>query len=177
MADGSNMGGFEMAAYDCSILQFEGWDGAMAKFEVVLNRILGEPLPNKVGDTARHDDRLVIRIAPRRFWLLCDGPPPVIDVDAEFGCTLPLDEGRIRLRLSGRGLKQVLERCVAADWETLGDGRAIQTGLDHMPVLLLRRSGFECDLLVPRSLSKGLMDWIADASASDRYLTPSNGST
>lgn len=165
MADGSNMAGFEMAAYDCSILQLEGWVGAMAQFEVVLNRMLGGPLPNKVGDTARHDEWLVIRIAPRRFWLLCDGPPPVIDFDAELGCALPLGEGRVRLRLSGRSLKQVLERCVAADWETLGDGRAVQTGLDRMPVLLLRRSGFECDLLVPRSFSKGMMQWIADASA------------
>ncbi|MER9839562.1 sarcosine oxidase subunit gamma [Mesorhizobium sp. M0145] len=165
MADGSNVAGFEMAAYDCPILQFEGWDGAIAHFEVELSRSLGGPLPHKVGDTARHDDWLVIRIAPRRFWVLCDGPPPIIDVDAELGCALSLGQGRIRLRLTGRGLKHVLERCVSVDWEALGDGQAVPTGLDRMPVLLLRRSRFECDLLVPRSLSKSLMDWIADASA------------
>ncbi|MER9223471.1 sarcosine oxidase subunit gamma [Mesorhizobium sp. M0644] len=165
MADRSNMAWFEMAAYDCSILQFEGWDGEMAQFEVELNRMLGGPLPNKVGDTARHDEGLVIRIAPRRFWLLFDGPPPIVDVDVRLGCALWLGEGRIRLRLSGRGLKHLVERCLAVDWETLGDGRAVQTGLDRMPVLLLRRSGFECDLLVARSLSKSLTEWIADASA------------
>ncbi|RUW86384.1 hypothetical protein EN833_21120 [Mesorhizobium sp. M4B.F.Ca.ET.190.01.1.1] len=48
MADGSNMAGFEMAAYDCAILQFLGWDGTMAQFEAVLNRMLGGLLPNKV---------------------------------------------------------------------------------------------------------------------------------
>ncbi|QKD19589.1 hypothetical protein HGP13_34175 [Mesorhizobium sp. NZP2077] len=48
MADGSNIGGFEMAAYDCSILQFEDWDGTAAQIEVVLNSMLGGPLPNKV---------------------------------------------------------------------------------------------------------------------------------
>lgn len=165
MADDSNMAIFEMVAYDCSILQFEGWDGAMARFEAVLDQMLGGPLPKMVGDTARHDNWLVIRIAPRRFWLLCDGPPPIVDVDAELGCALPLGEGRARLRLSGRGLKHVLERCVAIDWAALEDGRAVQTRLDRMPVLLLRRSGFECDLLVPRSLSKGLTEWLADASA------------
>ncbi|MDX8462471.1 sarcosine oxidase subunit gamma [Mesorhizobium humile] len=165
MADGSNIPGFEMAAYDCAIVQFEGWDGAMAQFEAELKRMLGGPLPNKVGDTARYDDGLVVRIAPRRFWLLCEGPPPIIDVDAELGCALPLGEGRIRLRVSGRGLRHVLERCVAVDWEALGDGRAVQTGLHRTPVLLLRRSGVECDLLVPRSFSKGLAEWIADASA------------
>ncbi|RWP61941.1 MAG: sarcosine oxidase subunit gamma [Mesorhizobium sp.] len=159
------MAGFDMAACDCSLLQFEGWDGAMVQFEVVLKRVLGGPLPTKVGDTARYDDLLVIRIAPRRFWLLCDGTPPIIDVDSGIGCALPLGEGRVRLRLSGRGIKHVLERCVAVDWETLGDGRAVQAGFNRMPVLLLRRSGFRCDLLVPRSLSKGLTEWIADASA------------
>ncbi|RWP97629.1 MAG: sarcosine oxidase subunit gamma [Mesorhizobium sp.] len=158
------MARFEMAAFNCAIVQFEGWDGAMAQFEVVLNRMLGGPLPKKVGDTARHDGWLVIRIAPRRFWLFCDGPPPITDVDPELGCALPLGEGRVRLRLSGRGLKHVLERCVAVDWETLGDARAVQTGLHGVPVLLLRRSGSECDLLVPRSCSKGLTEWIADAS-------------
>ncbi|MER8474240.1 sarcosine oxidase subunit gamma [Mesorhizobium sp. M1328] len=165
MADGSNMAGFEMAAYDCAIVQFEGWDGAMAPFEAELDRMLGGPLPKKVGETARHDRWLVIRIAPRRFWLLCDGPPPIIDVDPELGCALPLGEGRMRLRLSGEGVKHVLEGCVAVDWETLGDGRAVQTGLHRVPVLLLRRSAFECDLLVPRSFSKGLTEWIADATA------------
>lgn len=165
MADGSNMTGFEVAAYDCAIVQFEGWHGAMAQFEVELNSMLGGPLPNEVGETARHDNWLIIRIAPRRFWLLCDGTPPITDVDAELGCALPLGEGRMRLRLSGGGLKHVLERCVPIDWETLGEGRAVQTGLHRVPVLLLRRGILECDLFVPRSLSKSLREWIADASA------------
>ncbi|MER9345354.1 hypothetical protein NKI41_32450 [Mesorhizobium sp. M0601] len=113
MADDTNIPIFEMFAYDCSILQFEGWDGPMARFDTVLSKMLGGPLPKTVGDTARHDNWLVIRIAPRRFWLLCDGTSPSVDVDADLGCALPLGEGRARLRLSGRGLKYVLERCVA----------------------------------------------------------------
>ncbi|WP_235984604.1 sarcosine oxidase subunit gamma [Mesorhizobium neociceri] len=139
MADGSTMTGFEMAADDCAIIQFEAWDGAMAQFEAELPRILGGPLPTEVGDTARHDSWLVIRVAPCWFWLLWDGPPPIIDVDPKLGCALPLGEGRVRLRLSGRGLQYVLERCVAVDWETLAEGRALQTGLHRVPVLLLRR--------------------------------------
>ncbi|WP_245457300.1 MULTISPECIES: sarcosine oxidase subunit gamma [unclassified Mesorhizobium] len=165
MADGSNMARFATAAYDCAIVQFEGWDGEMAQFEAELHRMLGGPLPNKVGETARHDGWLVVRIAPRRFWLLCDGPPPNAYVDPKLGCALPLGEGSVRLRLSGVGLKHVLERCVAVDWETLGEGRAVQTGLHRVPVLLLRRSAFECDLLVPRSFSKSLTEWMVDASA------------
>ncbi|TIU95471.1 MAG: sarcosine oxidase subunit gamma, partial [Mesorhizobium sp.] len=64
------MARFATAAYDCAIVQFEGWDGEMAQFEAELHRMLGGPLPNKVGETARHDGWLVVRIAPRRFWLL-----------------------------------------------------------------------------------------------------------
>ncbi|MER9076671.1 sarcosine oxidase subunit gamma [Mesorhizobium sp. M0904] len=174
MAEGPTVAGFEMAAYDCAIVQFEGWGGAMAQFEAELQRTLGGPLPNETGETARHDSRLVIRVAPRRFWLLCDGPPPVIDVDPELGCALPLGEGRVGLRLSGGGLKYVLERCVPVDWETLGEGRALQTGLHRVPVLLLRRSAFECDIIAPRSFSKSLTEWIADASAAGNFATTSN---
>ncbi|WP_245452136.1 sarcosine oxidase subunit gamma [Mesorhizobium waimense] len=164
MADSSTMAGFEMAADDCVIVQFEGWDGAMAQFEAQLRRMLDGPLPNEVGETVRHDSWVVIRVAPRRFWLLGDDPLPIRDIDPELGCTLPLGEGRVRLRLFGGVIKHVLERCVAVDWKTLGEGRAVQTGLHRVPILLLRRSAFECDLLVPRSFSKSMTEWIADAS-------------
>ncbi|MER8977041.1 sarcosine oxidase subunit gamma [Mesorhizobium sp. M0800] len=165
MGDDSNTARLKTAAYDCAIVQCEGWDGAMAPFEAELNGMLGGPLPTKVGETSRQDNWLVIRIAPRRFWLLCDGTPPIVDVDAELGCALPVGEGRVRLRLSGEGLKRLLERCGSIDWETLGEGRAVQTGFHRVPVLLLRSGTLECDLFVPRSLSESLRKWIADASA------------
>lgn len=165
MADSSTQAGLEIAAYDCAIVQFDGWDNTVARFEAELELMLGGPLPSKVDETARHDGWLVIRVAPNRFWLLCDRAPPVIDVGLELGCALALGESRVRLRLSGGGLKHVLERCVAVDWEALGKGRAVQTGFHRVPVLLLRRSAFECDLLVPRSFSKSIMEWIADLSA------------
>ncbi|MER9262747.1 sarcosine oxidase subunit gamma [Mesorhizobium sp. M0619] len=155
---------FEMAVSDCAILQFEGWVSRLAQFEAELSKMLGGALPNKVGDTVSHDALLVIRVGPRRLWLLCDRPLPAFEVDADLGCALALSEGRVRLRLSGGRLRHILERCVAVDWEILGDGKAVQTGLHRVSVLLLRRSAFECDVLVPRSFGKSLAEWIADAS-------------
>ncbi|BCH05280.1 hypothetical protein MesoLj131b_72790 (plasmid) [Mesorhizobium sp. 131-2-5] len=165
MTNGSDQAGLAIASKDCGIVQFDGWDDAMARFEADLAPRLGGQLPTKVGETTYQDGKLVIRIAPRRFWLLCDGPLPAIDIDPELGCMLGLGEGRVRLRLSGQNIKHVLERCVVVDWDSLQQGEGVQVGFHRVPVLLLRTGPFECDLFVPRSFSRSLGEWISQVSA------------
>ncbi|MFD2052062.1 sarcosine oxidase subunit gamma family protein [Mesorhizobium calcicola] len=168
MANGTNQPGFEIASQDCGIVQFHGWDEAMARFEADLATKLGGQLPTKVGKTAYKDGKFVMRIAPNRFWLLSDAPPPPIDIDPELGCKLALGEGRVRLRLSGRNIKHVLERCVVVDWDSLPEGEGVQVCFHRVSVLLLRTGSSQCDLFVPRSFARSLMDWISNVSAAIR---------
>ncbi|MER9573927.1 sarcosine oxidase subunit gamma [Mesorhizobium opportunistum] len=171
MANGADQAGLEIASQDCGILQFHGWDDAMGRFEADLAPKLGGHLPKKVGETTYQDSKLVIRIAPRRFWLLSDGSLPPIDIDPELGCMLELGEGRVRLRLSGQNIKHVLERCVVVDWDSLQEGEGVQGGFHRIPVLLLRTGSFECDLFVPRSFARSLVEWISDAEIGCRHTS------
>jgi heterotetrameric sarcosine oxidase gamma subunit len=158
---------FILSVADCSIVQFEAWDGRSQQLEAVLSGTLGIALPGTVGETVRHQNLRAIKVAPRRFWLLYDAPggEPVA-VDPDLGSVVDLGEGRTRLRLSGPSLPDVLAKCIAVDWQSpaAAPGRAIQTSLHGVPVLFLRTGEAECELLVPRSFSRSIADWLGDSA-------------
>ena len=161
---------FHMSTEPCAIVQLDCWSAA---FETGLSHQLGGALPAACGETAVLCRWLAIRIAPRRIWLVGDGtstPPPI---DTELGCSVSLGESRVRLRLGGTHIFDVLGACVAVDWDAphSAPGRAVQTGFHHVPVLLLRRAANACDLLAPRSFARSLADWVADAAAPYRLET------
>ncbi|TIQ28506.1 MAG: sarcosine oxidase subunit gamma [Mesorhizobium sp.] len=160
---------FNLSAAYCPIVQIEGWDGTLARFEASVSQALGAPLPAAVGETVRHADVLIVRVAPRRFWLISEAgtkpSPPTID--RELGCSVLLGEGRMRLRMEGMRLPEILSKCVAVDWSSpaAAPGRAWHAAFHHIPVLLLRTAETACDLIVPRSFMRSLTDWIADSAA------------
>lgn len=145
---------------DCPILQFESWASAKVKFESALAKDLSVELPASVGDSVATGSGRLIRIALRRLWLVCEDTLPAVAV-SDYGCQIVLADGRVRLRLSGRNIKHILERCAPIDWENLGEGKAIQTGFHGIPTLVLRADP-HCDLLVPRSFARSIAEWIAD---------------
>jgi heterotetrameric sarcosine oxidase gamma subunit len=156
---------FNLVAEDCSILQADGWQGRITDFEASLSRQLGGALPVAVGQTTDAGECRVIRIAPRRFWLVGERQAG-LSIDPELGCLISLREGRVRMRMAGSRLLDVLASCVAIDWlaPEAAPGRAIQTGFHRVPVLLLRQDEQECDLLAPRSFAKSLSDWLIDVA-------------
>jgi len=85
-------------------------------------------------------------------------------LDPNVGCALNLTAGRRRFRLQGPWLREVVSKLVAIDPDgaQLAPGRAVQTGIHHVPVLMLRRAE-DCLILVPRSLAQSVGEWIEDA--------------
>jgi sarcosine oxidase subunit gamma len=162
MAEERFQAGFGVVASDCAIIQFEGWDDVMPSFEAALADKLGGALPRRVGETTAHENGRVVRVSSRRFWLLSNGAASTLDVESGLGSVLPLTEGRVRLRLSGRNIKHVLERCVAVDWDGIADGQAAHASFHGVPVLLLRNAPDQCDILAPRSFARSLVEWISD---------------
>jgi sarcosine oxidase subunit gamma len=165
------MSDFDLSTADCPILQIEAWDGAMERFETSLSQELGAALPALVGETVRHADAVIVRVAPRRFWLISesDAEVPSPGIDPELGCSVSLREGRVRFPMTGARLPEVLSACIAIDWlsPAAAPGRAVQTSFHRVPVLLIRTAADACDLLVPRSFARSLAEWLVDAAASD----------
>ncbi|MDX8477022.1 sarcosine oxidase subunit gamma [Mesorhizobium sp. VK24D] len=153
----------------CAILQVEAWPETQAAFEADLSRRLGAALPMAFGAAVRVGGWVAVRIAPRRLWLIAEGKsPPRLSIDPALGCSVSLGQGRMRLRLSGPRTFDILKACVAIDWESpqARPRSALQTGLHHVPVLLLRTGADACDILAPRSFAQSLIDWITDLAAS-----------
>jgi methylglutamate dehydrogenase subunit D len=159
---------FDLSITDCPIIQFDGWDETLVRFETSLSQVLGAALPALVGDTVRHAGTLVVRVAPRRFWLISENGAEVSSplIDPELGCSVPLREGRVRFQMAGAGVPRILSACIAVDWQSpaAGPGRALQTSFHRVPVLLIRTADSACDLLAPRSFARSLADWITDAA-------------
>jgi len=159
---------FSLSVSDCPLIQVEGWDRSLRQFETGLSASLGVDLPASVGETARHNGLLIIRVAPRRLWLVLDdgAPAPSLAIDPDLGCSVSLGEGRVRFSLAGADIARVLSTCIAVDLHapTAAPGRAVHTSFHHVPVLLLRTGEASCELIVPRSFATSLSDWIADGS-------------
>ncbi|CAH2399972.1 sarcosine oxidase subunit gamma [Mesorhizobium ventifaucium] len=159
---------FSLSVADCPLIQIEGWDGTLGQFEKSLSALLGTKLPDSVGETVRQKGLLVIRVAPRRLWLALDDglEAPSLAVDPDLGCSVSLGEGRERFRMAGAHIAPVLSKCITVDWRApaAAPGRAVLTSLHHVPVLFLRTGDAACELIVPRSFSRSLSDWIADAA-------------
>ncbi|MER9017075.1 sarcosine oxidase subunit gamma [Mesorhizobium sp. M0898] len=157
---------FSLSVADCPLIQIEGWDATLRQFEKSVSASLNTKLPASVGETVRHKGLLTIRVAPRRLWLALDegAEAPALVVDPDLGCSVPLGEGRVRLKMAGPGIARLLSGCIAVNWHapTAAPGRAVQTSFHHVPVLFLRTGETACELIVPRSFSRSLSDWIAD---------------
>ena len=165
MADGR----FTFVIEDCAILQADGWEGNLPAFEASLTEQLACNLPAGVGAAVRAGERWVTRIAPRRFWLIGDGRDDFpLSFAPELGSVVSLSEGRLRLRMTGSRLFDVLASCVAIDWFSprAATGSAVQTGFHHVPVFILRTGDTQCDMIVPRSFARSLSDWMTDIAAS-----------
>ncbi|MER8899630.1 sarcosine oxidase subunit gamma family protein [Mesorhizobium sp. M0676] len=158
---------FSLSMADCALSQVEGWERTLAQFEASVSALLGSKLPAAVGETIRHRGLHIIRIAPRRLWLLADegSEAPLPGIDPQIGCSVSLGEGRVRLKLAGPDIARVLSKCIVVDWHapTTARGRAVQTSFHKVGVLLLRTDDTACDLLVPRSFARSLSDWIEEA--------------
>ena len=168
MANLESPADFSLSVADCPLVQIEGWDGTMERFKSKVSQALGVALPVPVGKTVRHRDSLIVRVAPRRLWLISDGvsevPSPA--VDPELGCSAYLGEGRVRFTMTGAHVPKVLSACIAVDWHSpaAAPGRALHTFLHHVPALFLRTGAADCDLLVPRSFAKSSSDWIIEVA-------------
>ena len=125
--------------------------------------------PPGVGETARAGASTILGLGPR-WWMVDapDGSPPLqgttgvsaVEVSAQFACFL----------LEGTSVRDVLAHGTTVDLhpEHLASGRAVQTLLAKVRVVLARTGADDYRLWVHASYARHLAAWLMDASVEYR---------
>ena len=158
-----------------TIRQIAAWrETEVTPLRTALTERLGIALPDG-SDAARAEGRVVLRIAPRRWWLVEDREPAaeagLVGALAGRAALTDLSHARTVVRLEGTAGRSVLAKLCRIDLHprALPPGRVAQTALGHVPALihtLEDAPGF--DLYLPRSLAASAVASLIDAAADGR---------
>jgi len=146
----------------CPLVQWDAWDSCSSEFSEFAADRLGGPLPDEVGRITPYCTRMVIKAAPRRFWIFAPQPEDLPHgLPVALGTELDLSEGRMRLEVRTPRLRDVLAQCLAIDWdETLN--RAAFAKMHRIPVMFSRNSADEGAFVVPRTFAQSIHEWLED---------------
>jgi sarcosine oxidase subunit gamma len=130
---------------------------------------LFDTVPGPVGMAIENGSVTVITTAPGRFLLVSESD----DLAGVLSAALPaadaaitdLSHARTMLRLSGEAAADSLGKGLAIDLHpsVFPAGRAAQSVIHHMDVLVIRRENEVFDLVVFRSFGLSLAEWLLDA--------------
>jgi sarcosine oxidase subunit gamma len=150
------------------ILQIAAWPDTLVTVRTVIAELTGCAAPG-LGTAVTGSDVTIAAIAPGRFLLAGSGD----DLAARFEAALPaadgavtdLSHGRAILRLQGGAAAAVLAKCAALDLDpqVFPPGRAAQTMIHHIDVLLHRTATETFELWVLRGFAEALGEWLIDA--------------
>jgi sarcosine oxidase subunit gamma len=144
------------------------WPDTLAKVESALAESLGSQ-PAAAGSATWTDGVTIAAIGAGRFMIAGEAEGLATRLEAALltadAAVADLSHGRTILRLDGEAAEEILSRCVAIDLDpsVFPPGRATQTMIHHIDVLVVRRSEQNFDLWVSRSFAEALAEWVLDA--------------
>jgi methylglutamate dehydrogenase subunit D len=151
-----------------SLAMVTAWPETVSKVEAALSELLGVKAP-AAGNAALSEATTVAAIGAGRFFIATEATDlaqrlesALLSADAAI---TDLAHGRTILRLEGEAAAEILSRCVAIDLDlgVFPVGRAAQTMIHHVDVLIVRRAEQSFDLWVLRSFAEALAEWVLDA--------------
>lgn len=123
----------------------------------------GLPPPQHTGQMLSAAGCRVMRITPRVAWVLPDADVVLQWPATDNGVAVDLSNSRLRVHAKGRSA-EVLPRLVPVDFDRLGPSAFVASIVHGIPVTILSaRGGYE--ILVPRTFSTSLVEWLEDAAA------------
>lgn len=125
---------------------------------------LGFALPS-MGHSAGNDTRRLIRYEPT-VWLVEGDASVLMAPLGQDGAITAIGGGIVRVRLSGKGWRQLLMEGGVFDAESpdFAPGRSAATIIDHVAVRLHVVSEDACDAYVPLSFAEALVHFWTDAA-------------
>ena len=147
-------------------------------FTSMVGKILGIILPLEVGKIAIKEEVSIICTGPNE-WLIVSN-----NTIEENGSTFELEnilyeniskknlgavtnvtDKFIIFSLKGSNIYEILSKSSPLDFDTLLDNTSAQTLLHNIDITIVKKNNENIDLLVRRSFSEHLWDWIKDSAS------------
>jgi len=151
-----------------SLVMVAAWLETLSKVEATLGELLGIGAPTP-GAATFSEATTIASLGAGRFFIATEATDLAARLEAALltadAAVTDLSHGRTILRLGGEAAAEILSRCVAIDLDlsVFPVGRAAQTMIHHVDVLVVRRSEQSFDLWVSRSFAEALAEWVLDA--------------
>jgi len=162
---------------DTRLVQVGIYPGGTTRVAAAVLPILGGPLPDSTVCAAVTVDHRIMRIASDQYWVV--GGDSGLEkqlrsaIPTDAGCVTSLDAARTRLLLEGRAVRALLGRLAPIDLDPMvfPVNAFAQTGIHHVPVLILRSSEERYELFALRTFAASTWDVLLDAARLFGYET------
>lgn len=156
---------------DTRLLHIGVYQGAGSRVAIGASAVLGGSLPDSPIRAATAGNHLIFRIAPDQYWVLGSGEPALEArlreaIPADGGCITSLDGARTHLFIEGRRARDLLGRLVPIDLHlsVFPVSGFAQTGIHHVPGLLLRASEDRYEFFALRTFAAFTWEVLVDAA-------------
>ena len=146
-------------------------------FSSKVGKTLGIILPVDVGSIAVKEEISIITTGPNEWLILSNNIIKESNKDFELenilfegisktnlGAVTNVSDQFTIFSLKGSNIYEVLSKSSPFDFDTLANNRSAQTLLNNIDVTIIKKNNEDIDLLVRRSFSEHLWDWIKDSA-------------
>ena len=147
-------------------------------FTSKVGKILGIILPLEVGRIAFKENISIICTSPNE-WLIVSENSVQENVESfelenilyeniskkGLGSVTNVTDHFIIFSLKGSNIYEVLSKSSPLNFDTLIDNSSAQTLLNNIDITIVKKNNESIDLLIRRSFSKHLWDWIKDSAS------------
>ena len=147
-------------------------------FTSKVGKILGIILPLEVGKIAIKEEISVVCTGPNE-WLIVSNNSIEENVSSfeienilyeniskkDLGAVTNVTDQFTIFSLKGSNIYEVLSKSSPLNFDTLIDNTSAQTLLNNIDITIVKKSNENMDLLVRRSFSEHLWDWIKDSAS------------
>ena len=146
-------------------------------FSSKVGKILGIILPFDVGNIAVKEEISIITMGPNEWLIMSNNIIKKGNYDFELekvlfeslsknnlGAVTNVNDQFTIFSLKGSNIFEVLSKSSPFDFNTLANNYSVQTLLNNIDVTIIKKDNANIDLLVRRSFSEHLWDWIKDSA-------------
>ena len=147
-------------------------------FTSKVGKILGVILPFEVGKIAIKEAISIICTGPNEWLIISNSTVEENDnsfelenilyeniSEKDLGAVTNVTDQFTIFSLKGTNIYEVLSKSSPLNFDTLSDNSSAQTLLNNIDITIVKKNDENIDLLVRRSFSKHLWDWIKDSAS------------